>query len=342
MRSALHINGEVAGIRSLFGPLLDEPGWHRQPVRIQLERQAAVLLDAHSAGDRRVGSIFSCWHPELIGAAAAKILAHPVTLDDCLLALAREHGFADTEAIAGEHRESFERAVDAVVHGELDDLRALLDAEADLVTARSAFGHRATLLHYVGSNGVETWRQVVPGTIEAITALVLDRGADVHAEAAIYGGSTTIHLAATSCHPRDAGLMGPLLRCLVAAGADGTAPAMDSDKVVPILSVADFTAAVRCFTEELGWHLLWDWGEPPDFGGVVMGQAEVFLCQGGQGQSGTWIMCFVDDVDAYAASLRLTDATIIEGPIDRPWGVRELLIELPDQHVIRFGGPTTG
>ena len=120
------------------------------------------------------------------------------------------------------------------------------------------------------------------------------------------------------------------------------APPVDGHQAVPILNVASLAETMRCFSDELGWHRLWDWGDPADFGAVALDRAELFLCQGGQGGPGTWVMCFVDDVDAYAAAIRPRTATVREGPVDRPWGVRELLIELPDGHVIRFGGPVSG
>ena len=45
----------------------------------------------------------------------------------------------------------FDQAVDAVLDGDLPTLRALLDANPELVRARSATTHRATLLHYVAA-----------------------------------------------------------------------------------------------------------------------------------------------------------------------------------------------
>ena len=60
-----------------------------------------------------------------------------------------------------------------------------------------------------------------------------------------------------------------------------------------------------------------------------------------QGQSGTWLMIWVDDVDAFHAGLSLERAEILEGPVDRPWGTRELLVRVHDEHVLRFGGPLT-
>jgi len=118
--------------------------------------------------------------------------------------------------------ELFEDAVDALVDGKLSRLRGLLDREPRLVTARSLRPHRATLLHYVGANGVERERQRTPRNAPAIAELLLARGADPNALALTYGGGpaqTTLYLAATSSHPEDAGVMQPLLDALVRGGA---------------------------------------------------------------------------------------------------------------------------
>ena len=59
----------------------------------------------------------------------------------------------------------FERAVDAVVAGDADPLTHLLKQKPDLVHARSTRTHHSMLLHYVGANGVEGWRQRTPRTL---------------------------------------------------------------------------------------------------------------------------------------------------------------------------------
>src|SRR5262249_53709418 len=74
--------------------------------------------------------------------------------------------------------ELFEAAVDAVVAGEVVALTTLLDREPRLVGARSLRSHRATLLHYVGANGVEHERQRTPPNAPAVATLLLARGAD--------------------------------------------------------------------------------------------------------------------------------------------------------------------
>jgi Ankyrin repeats (3 copies) len=119
----------------------------------------------------------------------------------------------------------FEEAVYSIVNGDTATLERLLHENPDLTQARSPRKHYATLLHYVGSNGVEYFRQKCPKNIVAITKMLLQAGADVDAVADIYGKSTTFGLAATSIHPVLAGVLIPLLETLLAAGATMDAPA---------------------------------------------------------------------------------------------------------------------
>src|SRR5256714_13432711 len=48
-------------------------------------------------------------------------------------------------------------------------------------------------------------------------------------------------------------------------------------------------------SQKLGWEKGWDWGDPPTFGGVCNGKAEIFLCQNGQGSRGGPMPQFVGD-----------------------------------------------
>jgi ankyrin repeat protein len=119
--------------------------------------------------------------------------------------------------------ESFEAAADALVFGDLEGLRALLDAEPALARARSRRDHRSMLIHYVGANGVEQERQQTPPNIVALTELLLAHGADVNAYANMYGGGpaqTPLSLTVTSVFPEWAGVMEELVLTLVRAGAN--------------------------------------------------------------------------------------------------------------------------
>jgi len=65
------------------------------------------------------------------------------------------------------------------ISGCLDNLRRLLDAEPALVTMRSPFPHRQTLLQHVAANGIEVERQLQspPNPVEVLR-LLIERGAD--------------------------------------------------------------------------------------------------------------------------------------------------------------------
>lgn len=151
------------------------------------------------------------------------------TLSAAQLFIAREHGFASWTRFARHVLEvtqsnspvsAFEAAAGAIVTGDAQTLRNLLDANPGLVRQRSTREHRSTLLHYVSANGIEDFRQKTPQNIVEITNMLLDAGADVNATSEAYGGgSTTLGLAATSIHPERAGVQVALLQTLIDRGA---------------------------------------------------------------------------------------------------------------------------
>jgi Ankyrin repeats (3 copies) len=116
--------------------------------------------------------------------------------------------------------EQFEAAADAVVSGDIAELERLLRAYPELIHARSTLSHHATLLHYVGANGVEDCRQKTPKNIVRVTEILLRAGSDIDAKADMYGEKvTTLALAATSIHPLRAGVLDELIGMLLVHGA---------------------------------------------------------------------------------------------------------------------------
>jgi lactoylglutathione lyase len=51
---------------------------------------------------------------------------------------------------------------------------------------------------------------------------------------------------------------------------------------------------------------------------------------------GAEVLFLVDDVDREAARLRDAGATILSGPVDRPWGHRTVHVADPDGHVVEL------
>jgi hypothetical protein len=107
--------------------------------------------------------------------------------------------------------------------------------------------------------------------------------------------------------------------------------------VTPILYASEFQRTMDYFVEKLGFRKLWDWGTPPTFGAVARDRTEIFLCQGGQGRPGSWMSVFVDDVDELHEELVKTGAVVTHGPANESWGMREMHVECPDGHILRFG-----
>lgn len=150
-----------------------------------------------------------------------------ISLTDSQLLVARWHGFESWHALAN-HLEAvnekrspvgqFERAVDAVITGDVATLESLLRENPELIRARSTREHHATLLHYVSANGIEDFRQKTPKNSVEVAEVLLKAGAEVDAVLAD-AESTTLGLVATSVHPLLAGVQIGLLETLLDYGA---------------------------------------------------------------------------------------------------------------------------
>ncbi|QGJ70876.1 Hypothetical protein PBC10988_25750 [Planctomycetales bacterium 10988] len=221
--SEVYANPEVQEVISLHEDLFTDE-FRRLSVCEQLERQAQRIVEAHMAGNSAVATHVTCWHPELVGYSVDDIMSRELTLNDARETIAREYGFddwANAEAQGSEPpNPEFEETVDAILAGDVASLQTVLEQRPSLVHERSSFGHRSTLLHYVGCNGVETYRQVVPLKLAQVAQTLLDAGADVNATAEMYGGNcTTIALLITSAFPAEAGVADEVVKVLVNAGA---------------------------------------------------------------------------------------------------------------------------
>ena len=155
----------------------------------QYRKLAKDLVKACKAGspaiaqwaDRWMDSLLAGAQRRQIDSAASDIEAFAVRtltrkdrncmLTDAQFVLARSHGFTSWPAFvahldalqqAGTETTAFEAAAEAIVHGDETTLLQLLRTNPELIRARSAREHRATLLHYVSANGVEGYRQRSP------------------------------------------------------------------------------------------------------------------------------------------------------------------------------------
>jgi uncharacterized glyoxalase superfamily protein PhnB len=68
----------------------------------------------------------------------------------------------------------------------------------------------------------------------------------------------------------------------------------------------------------------------------------VYLCQGAQGGPGMWMylnLASLEDLAALYQEYQAYAVKITEPPTDKPWGMREMLIEDVDGHTLRIGAP---
>jgi len=112
---------------------------------------------------------------------------------------------------------------------------------------------------------------------------------------------------------------------------------MKFEKSNPILYSTDIKNSIKYYIEKLGFADSWVWGDTPDFGGVVKDNVEIFFCLMEQGKPGYWLTIVLDDVDEYYHSIKDKGAKILAAPENMQWSMREMLVEDPDGHIIRFG-----
>ena len=112
---------------------------------------------------------------------------------------------------------------------------------------------------------------------------------------------------------------------------------MAFESIVPILYSADVVRSLTYYMEQLAFDEKWTWDDPTTFGGVSKDCVRLFFCLQGQGNPGTWIAVNVDNVDEYYEIIKARGAKILSPPQDKEWFMREMLVEDPDGHIIRFG-----
>jgi len=214
----VYVAPEVAEVDALH-PYLTDDAFRALSIRDRIAKQAETVQAAHAAGDRRCRMHVMSWWPDTGGRSLDAVMAAPLTREDARLTMSREYGFRDWEEVDAlgdaAPAPSFEQALEAMLAGDSQELTARLERVPNLATARSAYGHRSTLLHYLGANGVESHRQKTPLNAVELARLLIDHGADITAEANMYGGGqTAFALASTSAHPHNAGIADDLNRIL--------------------------------------------------------------------------------------------------------------------------------
>ena len=110
-------------------------------------------------------------------------------------------------------------------------------------------------------------------------------------------------------------------------------PAVRVERMIPILNVRSVPDSVRYYVDVLGFKVDWD---ASDYASVSLDRHAIMLCQGGQGQSGTWIWIGVEDVEELFHKYTASGAKFRQELTNYTWAY-EMRIEDLDGHVLRFG-----
>jgi catechol 2,3-dioxygenase-like lactoylglutathione lyase family enzyme len=109
----------------------------------------------------------------------------------------------------------------------------------------------------------------------------------------------------------------------------------------------DYGRSVAFYRDVLGLHVLREWGTGTVFflGGGLL-ELSRSAGQVTDDKISLWLQ--VRDVDAEFARLKAAGVTVVEAPVDEPWGLREarlrdpdglllVLVEIPPDHPMRRG-----
>ena len=124
-------------------------------------------------------------------------------------------------------------------------------------------------------------------------------------------------------------------------------------RTVPVFTVADVVRTAHYYRDTLGFeiHGFWDGEEssmrtdpPPFFAIVWRDDVSIYFsrAEGSVGSQADYTFyVHLDDVDAYTEEIRARGAEILDGPEDKPYGRREILVRDCEGRLISFGSPTS-
>jgi catechol 2,3-dioxygenase-like lactoylglutathione lyase family enzyme len=113
----------------------------------------------------------------------------------------------------------------------------------------------------------------------------------------------------------------------------GAANAAVFEGVTPILRVQSLDASIAYYIQRLGFQLDW---RGPYFASVSRARCHIFLCEGDQGNPGSWVWIGVDDAQTVYDEYRNKGAKLRHPPTNYEWAY-EMQVEDLDGNVLRIG-----
>jgi len=119
-----------------------------------------------------------------------------------------------------------------------------------------------------------------------------------------------------------------------------TGDGADPRECIPVFVVSDLEASLAYYREQLGFDEAFRWGEPPFYTGIRRGAVAMHLTSDPDRATriGLGTVAFtVADADAAHRELARRGARITVAIDDRPYGLRDFMVEDPDGNRLAFG-----
>jgi ankyrin repeat protein len=190
-------------------------------------------------------------------------------------------------------------------------------------------------------HGTPLHQAVFSGSLDTVKVLV-GAGAELHTKDRIHQGTPlgwADHL--------QQGAIADYLRGIVAAGradegarmSNGTLAgpaAVGVECIIPILRVGRLSSSIPYYVDVLGFQVDWGGEDGAEMASVSRDGRAIMLCQGSQGQAGTWIWIGVEDIEPLFEVYKSRGVKFVQEPTNYAWAY-EMRVEDPDGHVLRFG-----
>ena len=115
------------------------------------------------------------------------------------------------------------------------------------------------------------------------------------------------------------------------------APNVECEKQHPALRVPDIAGAVDFYTNKLGFHLAFTWGEPASMAGLNLGEVQIFLERGPAAPEGCSLYFVIGNADELFEYQRDNGVEIVVAPGDREYGLRDYRVRDPHGYELSFG-----
>lgn len=115
----------------------------------------------------------------------------------------------------------------------------------------------------------------------------------------------------------------------------------------PFLVVPDVAATLGYYRDVLGFDVETYQHDPDENGTATHDGCTIFFNRGPEARPNSQLIepdlfdvyFWVDDVDALHEELSRRSVNVLHGPIEQPWGMREIRLRDPNGYVLGFGEP---